>query len=335
MNPNQTRPIARQDKSASWAKSVLIAAAVYNLAWGTWVVLRPDDFFNWAELEIPTYPFIWQCVGMIVGVYGVGYAIASRDPVRHWPIVFVGFLGKVFGPIGIAWNLATGSLSMDWVLLTIFNDLIWLFPFAAILFMAFDIANRPEAGPTNGTMQELNVHYQSQHGETIGSLSAKRPVLVVFLRHAGCTFCREALGDISEQREQIEKSGVTIVLVHMGDNQSNGQLFASYGLADVHRISDPDCHLYQAYGLQRGGINQLVPPSVWWRGFQAAILNRHGFGKLVGDGFQMPGVFLVEDNQVVHSYLHETSGSRPSYCNLAASDEVASDQLASCESVTC
>ena len=50
----------------------------------------------------PTYPEIWQCVGMIVGVYGIGYAIASADPLRHWPIILVGFLGKIFGPLGFA-----------------------------------------------------------------------------------------------------------------------------------------------------------------------------------------------------------------------------------------
>ena len=37
---------------------------------------------------------------MIVGVYGVGYATAALDPSRHWPVVLVGLLGKIFGPIG-------------------------------------------------------------------------------------------------------------------------------------------------------------------------------------------------------------------------------------------
>ena len=47
--------------------------------------------------------------------------------------------------------------------------------------------------------------------------------------------------------------------------------------------------------------------------FQAAILSRHGVGKLVGDGFQMPGAFLVKRNQIVKAYRHETSASRPDY----------------------
>ena len=58
--------------------------------------------FRAVGIEPPNYPELWQCIGMIVGVYGIGYLAASTDPVRHWPIVLVGFLGKIFGPIGYA-----------------------------------------------------------------------------------------------------------------------------------------------------------------------------------------------------------------------------------------
>ena len=81
-------------------KHWLLAAAAYNLAWGAAVIIAPTLLFNWADMELPVYPEIWQCVGMIVGVYGVGYAIAAYDPLRHWPIVLVGLLGKILGPLG-------------------------------------------------------------------------------------------------------------------------------------------------------------------------------------------------------------------------------------------
>ena len=47
-------------------------------------------------------------VGMIVGVYGIGYIIASARPLVHWPIILVGFLGKIFGPIGFTKALIEG-----------------------------------------------------------------------------------------------------------------------------------------------------------------------------------------------------------------------------------
>ena len=69
---------------------VLLLAGLYNLMWGAFVVLLPGVLFAWARMAQPLYPELWQCIGMIVGVYGIGYAVAAFDPARHWPIVLVG-----------------------------------------------------------------------------------------------------------------------------------------------------------------------------------------------------------------------------------------------------
>ncbi|RYD79488.1 MAG: alkyl hydroperoxide reductase [Verrucomicrobiaceae bacterium] len=116
---------------------VLWAAGIYNLLWGAFVVLFPQLPFQWAGMAPINYPEIWQCVGMIVGVYGVGYIIAARDPFRHWPIIFVGLLGKVLGPIGMADAIFRGRLPLEagWTCVT--NDLIWWGPFIVILYRAY------------------------------------------------------------------------------------------------------------------------------------------------------------------------------------------------------
>jgi len=93
-----------------WMRWILWAAAVYNLTWGAGVILFPTWPFELAGMEPPNYPSLWQCIGMIVGVYGVGYGIAASDPLRHWPIVLVGLLGKVFGPVGFLWTAWRGEL---------------------------------------------------------------------------------------------------------------------------------------------------------------------------------------------------------------------------------
>lgn len=123
----------RQD-GPRWASHWLRAAAVYNLAWGAFVVLSPETLFLWSEMEPPRYASIWQCVGMIVGVYGVGYAIAARDPMRHWPIVLVGLIGKVLGPIGFVDAASSGDLPWRFGLLILANDLIWWPAFGGILW---------------------------------------------------------------------------------------------------------------------------------------------------------------------------------------------------------
>ena len=130
---------ATHDPTATpaWAALCLRAAGVYNLVWGAAIIAFPHLLFDLCGIPRLNYPEIWQCVGMIVGVYGIGYWVAASDPRRHWPIVLVGFLGKLFGPVGFAFALARGVFPPAFGLTNLTNDLIWWVPFALILWDAF------------------------------------------------------------------------------------------------------------------------------------------------------------------------------------------------------
>jgi hypothetical protein len=122
---------------------VLALAGVYNLAWGAWTIVFPTASFALSGMQLADkplhYPQLWQCIGMIVGVYGVGYLIAARDPARHWPVVLVGLLGKVFGPVGLAVGVLMGESPPAGLITIIPNDLIWWVPFALILRHAYRV----------------------------------------------------------------------------------------------------------------------------------------------------------------------------------------------------
>jgi len=129
-------PRMNVDRGPGWAKPVLLAAAAYNLVFGALVVLFPRVWFEWADLPAPNHPSLWQCIGMIVGVYGIGYAIAAFAPLRHWPIVLVGLCGKVLGPIGFLDAAWRGELPWHCGWLILGNDVIWWVPFGALLLAA-------------------------------------------------------------------------------------------------------------------------------------------------------------------------------------------------------
>jgi hypothetical protein len=109
------------------------AAALYNLLWGGLNILFPRLFFDMIGMPPPSFLPIWQVVGMLVLVYAPGYWWAARYPERHPHLILIGLLGKVLGPIGFAWSLATGQLPLafGWTILT--NDLIWLPAFSLYL----------------------------------------------------------------------------------------------------------------------------------------------------------------------------------------------------------
>ncbi len=302
--------------------TILRIAGFYNLLWGAAVILSPNALFDLTGAARPNYPQIWQCVGMIVGVYGLGYLIAARDPLRHWPIVFVGLVGKILGPIGFIMALPQGVFPPAFGLTIITNDLIWWAPFAMILWLAFrtDGGRRPSndvgaALPIEAALQRA----RTDSGQSLLDLSHESPVLLVFLRHAGCTFCKEALADIAHRRSAIESRGPTIALVHMSPDADAAQVFERYGLADLPRVSDPACELYRSLGLRRGTLKQLFGPGVALRGAGAA-LRGHWPSSLKGDGFRMPGVFLIDEGRILRSHIHATAADRPDYTAIAACD---------------
>jgi peroxiredoxin len=302
--------------SPRWMRNVLLAAGIYNVLWGAFAVLFPGAIFQWLDMPQPNYPQLWQCIGMIVGVYGLGYAIAAFDPVRHWPIVLVGLLGKVLGPLGMAQALWTGQLPWGFALNCLTNDLIWWVPFFLILkyawgqFQSEATAGAPPDEPT------VIKNAMTSSGSSLADISQQSPVLIVFLRHSGCTFCREALEDLSKTRAEIEKNGTKLALVHMGTAESFAAFTATYGLGDVPAISDPERRLYRGLGLRRGKLVQLLGWTVWWRGFKS-FLAGHRPGAMEGDGMQMPGVFLIHHGRVVRRFHHANAAERPNYAKLA------------------
>lgn len=163
------------------------------------------------------------------------------------------------------------------------------------------------------TLQEM----MTNEGISLHDLSMQQPVLLVFLRHFGCTFCREALADLSEHRKSIEETGAKIVFVHMASNDIAERYFNRYDLDGATHISDPTCKYYSVFGLVKGNFTQLFGLQTWIRGFSAGVMAGHGVGPQLGDGFQMPGVFVISEGEIKESFIHKLASDRPDYYALA------------------
>jgi len=169
------------------------------------------------------------------------------------------------------------------------------------------------AVPDVYAMERLLDNITTASGHRLVDLTQQSPVLLVFLRHAGCTFCREAIADIAKIRHEIESQGTRIVLVHMGDRSAMEDLTRKHGLDDLDRICDSEQILYSAFGLRRGTFSQLFGLKVWWRGFVAGVLKGHGIGRPVADSRQMPGVFYLDQGLIARRFRHHSAADRPAY----------------------
>lgn len=158
---------------------------------------------------------------------------------------------------------------------------------------------------------------RTQTGASVADLSLRQPVLLVFLRHFGCTFCREAMADLAAKRAEFEGCGIRLVLVHMSAPAVAEHWFEKYALSGVDYVADEQCSFYEAFGLAKGNFHQLFGLHAWIRGFDAGLVQGHWVGaQQLGDGFQMPGVFSIDKGRIVEAYVHKLASDRPDYWSL-------------------
>ena len=301
----------------NWVPMVLRLAGIYNLFWGCFVILFPIAAFQWLGVEQPNYPSIVQCLGMVIGVYGIGYWIAASDAAIHWPIVLVGLLGKIFGPIGFVYSAWRGEVPWMMGVTILTNDLLWWIPFASILVHAARIHETRRTTVEGLTLEQALRTAVLQDGQNLFDLSFKSRLLLVCVRHLGCTYCRETLSDLSTQTEQIHQAGLTPVVIHMGSTEQAKSIMSRFGLEGVGQVSDPDRRLFRTLELPFGTLGQLVGIKTFWRALVEGVVFRFGFGAFVGNGLQLAGEFIVKNGHVERAIRHESAAERTDFSELS------------------
>ncbi len=105
-----------------------------------------------------------------------------------------------------------------------------------------------------------------------------------------------------------------VIFFFMAPVETGQQLFQEYW-PDAHGVSDPDKFFYQAFGRRRMRMYELLRPGLWLSGLRA-FRKGNRQGKVVGDPWQMPGVFLVRGDHVVHQHDYAHSGDHPDFADL-------------------
>jgi peroxiredoxin len=173
--------------------------------------------------------------------------------------------------------------------------------------------------PVDGVAQALaSIHTES--GANLLALVEASPVLLVFLRHFGCSFCRQAISDVADLRGELDKRGVRPVFVHLGTPERAKPFFDYYGIGDVERVSDPEAVVYQlpVFALPRmHPALTLFQPAVWVGWLKGAIF-KHGIGPIKEDGHQMQGIFFLKGPKIVRQFRYKTIADEPDYLKLVA-----------------
>lgn len=303
-----------------WMKAILLTAFITTSVSGIIAIFFPSFIFKTYQLSIPNHLFIWEELGVVQVLFGLGYLISFFNPYRNWVPVLMGLLFNIFSACLFFWNL---TFVPDLATLTgyiLVAHIIWIIPFSLVLFKTYErtlTADTLLIDMIKGHDFSLDM-FETNYGEKLLDLTRNEPVMLVFLRHFGCSFCKETLSDIAQHRKSIESMGTRIVLVHMLEDDEETLLeLEKYGLSDMPYISDPETILYKKFALRKGSIPQLFGFKVLFRGVWAGFSKGLWVSREKGDAFQMPGLFLLFNGKIIKSYIHRSAADRPKYLTFA------------------
>jgi len=175
---------------------------------------------------------------------------------------------------------------------------------------------------TKEKIAETLASIRTESGANLLALAEASPVLLVFLRHFGCPFCRQMIDDVGGLRGQLEERGVRPVFVHQGTPEVAQATFDYYRFGDVERIHDPQAAIYRHPLFMLGRMSparQMLKPAVWLGWLKGAV-RKYGIGEVHGDSSQMAGVFLLKDAKIVRKFIHRSMADQPDYLRLIRLD---------------
>lgn len=134
--PAAPRPLTR------WMKFVLRFVAFFNVGAGLFMLIGYHETYKIIGMNKPDISFPIQLVGILVGLFGVGYYLVARNPVENRNVLLLGFLSKLLGSCLGTWYVLRGQLPLQFVAVYFFADVIYLPPFYLILRRLYALAEQ-------------------------------------------------------------------------------------------------------------------------------------------------------------------------------------------------
>jgi len=140
---------------------------------------------------------------------------------------------------------------------------------------------------------------------------AEGTVLLVFLRHFGCSCLRDRWDGLATELDAYRGAGASVQLVCQGEPERTSALAERRGYPRPVWC-DPTLAAYRAYGLLQGTPAQLLHDFAWHPGDEALAEEvgrtaRRGTERmLVDDPWQLPGEFVIgRDGRIALAHRYQ------------------------------
>jgi peroxiredoxin len=138
------------------------------------------------------------------------------------------------------------------------------------------------------------------------------PVLLTFLRHFGCMFCREWLGELEDYQDDIRRMGLKIYSVGIGEPK-HAERYCGRLTPNTECFSNEDASAYYEYGFGQMGLKELLNLD-FVRNTLRALANGNIQTEMTGDGRMIGGHFIIDQDGIIrYAFYSETAGDHPTF----------------------
>jgi uncharacterized membrane protein len=109
----------------------LAAAAAFGFA--VWALIFPATILDLFQVGRPAFATPLRVLGVVDGALALGFAYSALRLQRSYPFIAIGLAVKVFVPVAWVIAVAASQLTARTLTLVIFDDVVWLIPFALFL----------------------------------------------------------------------------------------------------------------------------------------------------------------------------------------------------------
>jgi peroxiredoxin len=143
------------------------------------------------------------------------------------------------------------------------------------------------------------LHDHAGNEVRLGETWRERPAAVVWLRHFGCTFCRQHALQLQRDLDEFDEAGVNLVVIGHGTPEQAGDFRRKQKVEGLRLLVDPERETYELAGAKRASVGELLGPRVMARGLRNSLKHRVHQGKVVGHPAQLGGVLIVTPGNTV------------------------------------
>ena len=125
-----------------WMRWLLRFVGGYNLLAGLTMMVFYHESFKFLGIPKPQLMLPVQLVGILVGLFGVGYLLVASNPIQNRHLRMLGFWSKARGSyLGVGYVLL-GKLPPMFLVILFFADIVYLPPFLVIMRRVYGLARK-------------------------------------------------------------------------------------------------------------------------------------------------------------------------------------------------